>query len=169
MSYTIKLLDVDRDVALAFLHMLQVTIHTTGRFVVNAVTHDIDHRLGSLQGSRRPGYRIELRRIRLKAAKPYCGQHPGECAADGRKKLNATYLEWDDWVEFHGVVNNCIGLSGLEADVWSTPQDCKGPMWIRKGARPRVRWEYEEKVDRFGRPIRLWNQGTDDQFVGASP
>jgi hypothetical protein len=79
-----------------------------------------------------------------------------------------TYLEWNDWVEFHSIVNGVLDEYHISANVWSNPQDVRGKMWIRKadlGAR--VRYDWEENLDRSGRVERIWNQGTPDQFYTA--
>ena len=113
---------------------------------------------------------IKVKPVRLIKAKPYCGNHPGECVVNPfvgvRKKPNATYLEWDDWVKFHGLVNRVLNRFRCNADVWSTPTDVRGKMWIRKGRLSRVKWDWEEKWE-TGRfvPTRIWNQGTPDQFI----
>ena len=116
---------------------------------------------------------IRVKPVRLVKAKPYCGNHPGECVVNpflgARKKPNATYLEWDDWVAFHGLVNRVLNRFRSDANVWSTPADVRGKMWIRRGRLSRVKWDWEEKYEavRFV-PTRIWNQGTPDQFEKAS-
>lgn len=119
-------------------------------------------------GLRVSGDSILVKPVRLVKAKPYCGNHPGECQVPlfggPHKNPRATYLEWDDWVRFHGVVNRVLNRFRIEADVWSTPHDVKGKMWIRKGLKARKRYEWEETVDRYSRTVRIWNQGTEDQF-----
>jgi hypothetical protein len=103
--------------------------------------------------------------------KPYCGNHPGECLVNPftgpTKKPNATYLEWDDWVKFHAFVNRVLNRFKTNANVWSTPMDVRGKMWIRKGTSPRINWDWEERLDNYGRIVRDWNQGTPDQFKAA--
>lgn len=115
---------------------------------------------------------IKIRPVRLLKKKPYCGNHPGECVVHpifgARKKPNATYLEWDDWVKFHALVNRVLNRFKADCDVWSTPMDVRGKMWIRKGTNPRVKWDWTEDYNSMGLPIRHWNQGTPDQFLKAS-
>lgn len=114
---------------------------------------------------------LYIKPVRLRTKKPYCGNHPGECQVNPftgpTKKPNATYLEWDDWVAFHKLVNATLNRLHTHADVWSTPADVRGKMWIRKGTLPRVRWDWTEDMDRYGRAVRTWNQGTPDQFKQA--
>ena len=113
---------------------------------------------------------IAVMTVRLREKKLYCGNHPGECAVGPKRK--ATYLEWDDWVEFNGLVNDVLDKLKANADVWSLPQDVNGKMWIRKGTQRRFRYEWEDDTSEksmmriaFGNnPIRIWNQGTPDQF-----
>jgi len=111
---------------------------------------------------------IKVKPVRLVKAKPYCGNHPGPCAINPffgpRKKPNSTYLEWNDWVKFHNLVNRVLNRFHVNADVWSTPLDVRGKMWIRKGRKARILYDWTERFDEFGRAIREWNKGTDDQF-----
>ena len=111
---------------------------------------------------------IKVSRVRLKRAKPYCGNHPGTCEVDpftGKepKRKKARFLEWDDWVRFHRIVNAALNRFRAHADVWSNPHDVRGKMWIRKGTKPRRRWDWTEQL-MHGRTVRIWNQGTADQF-----
>ena len=107
---------------------------------------------------------LYLKPVRLKEKKPYCGNHPGECPVSTKPKPYTTYLEWEDWVSFHKLVNATLNRLRVHADVWSTPADVRGKMWIRKGTLPRVRWDWTEDMDRYGRTVHTWNQGTPDQF-----
>jgi hypothetical protein len=89
---------------------------------------------------RHPSWYITVRPVRLREAKPYCGQHPGECLVE-RKKPTNHLLEWDDWVEFHKIVNDVLDDAGVQADVWSVPGEplSKGSkMWIRRDGHRRV-------------------------------
>lgn len=127
---------------------LQKAIEQGGKFSALLVVSTVDEE-------------IRVQQVRLLEAKPYCGQHPGPCLLGGPKR-KSRFLEWDDWVEFHSVVNGVLDSLKVRADVWSNPQDVRGKMWIRKGSRARVRFDYEESPTAFG--VRIWNQGTDDQF-----
>ncbi len=73
--------------------------------------------------------------------------------------------KWDDWVEFNNVINDVLDKWEVDADVWSTPQETRGKMWIRKGTRRRIRYDWHERSTGWGQPLRIWNNGTDDQFV----
>lgn len=107
---------------------------------------------------------ILVSRVRLIKAKPYCGNHPGECQVSSRPKPVSTYLEWDDWVKFHSLVNKVLNRFQANANVWSLPPDVKGKMWIRKNTQGRQRYDWTERVDNYGRVVRDWNPGTEDQF-----
>jgi hypothetical protein len=113
-------------------------------------------------------YTIRVKPVRLIKAKPYCGNHPGECQINPFngpiKKKNATLLEWNDWIKFHGLVNRVLNRFHVKADVWSTPQDVRGKMWIRKGTKARKRYDWTEEYNQYGQVVRIWNQGTPDQF-----
>lgn len=113
---------------------------------------------------------IYVKPIRLKEAKPYCGQHPGECQLGATRK--ARYLEWEDWVEFNNLVNNVLDGGSVKADVFSKPPERldKGTkFWIRRGSQGRKRYDWEQSFESRGgglltRPVRVWNHGTEDQF-----
>lgn len=110
---------------------------------------------------------IIVKPVRLVKKKPYCGNHPGECQVNPflgpQKKSNATYLEWNDWVAFHAVVNRVLNRFRCHANVWSNPQDVKGKMLIRLGLKSRKRYDWTEEWNGF-QTVRIWNKGTSDQF-----
>lgn len=110
---------------------------------------------------------LYLQKIRLTTPKPYCGNHPGACYLNGRKKPTTSYLEWDDWVAFHTLVNGVCDYLQVSANIWTLPQDARGKMWIRKGTLPRLKWDYQEKWEPPGslQPLRVWNTGSADQFT----
>jgi hypothetical protein len=112
---------------------------------------------------------IVVKPVRLLKKKPYCGNHPGTCEINpftrtAPKKMNATFLEWEDWIKFHSLINRCLNKFRADADVWSTPLDVRGKMMIRKGKVARKSYDWTETTNAYGRPIRIWNQGTPDQF-----
>ncbi len=150
MPYSIKVLDgsdVER------IHVaLQKKVRADGRFNVESCVD---------------GQTILLKRVRLVTAKEYCGNHPGECVVTfpPRKKPKARFLEWQDWVDFHGIVNDLLDSMNVSADVWSRPQDARGKFWIRKGNSRRIHFDWTEEPTRWGTPLRVWNCGTPDQFV----
>jgi hypothetical protein len=106
--------------------------------------------------------------VRLTAPKPYCGNHPGPCVINPfftTPKRRSSTLEWDDWVQFHTLVNGVLDRLQVAANVWTNPQDAKGRMWIRKGMSARVRWDYTEEYNRYRyNPTRHWNTGDASQF-----
>jgi hypothetical protein len=161
MAYTVKVHGTHGEACDARDRIVKL-VNEDGRFAIHQPGPVDVYGFGSREGSRKNGYGFTLMRVRLTEPKPYCGQHPGECAV-GTKKKNMTYLEWDDWVAFHALVNRA--LLGIDADVWSMPLDIKGYMWLRKGRRVRVRYDYDEKFNTMGRAVRTWNPGTDDQFI----
>lgn len=159
MAYLVKILSEHG--ALPVLAALRSSVERDGRF-----------RLASSPGIR--GREIDLGKVRLTEKKPYCGQHPGECFVNPfgveRKRMTASYLEYDDWIAFHAVVNGALTRLGVSANVTTKPMETVrrvpglgGLYWIRKGTRHRVRYDYDEEWNGF-RPVRWWNPGTDDQF-----
>jgi len=111
------------------------------------------------------GKLIEVRSVRLVTPKPYCGQHPGPCELNGRKKRTTRFLEWDDWVAFHNVVNDVLDKLHVSADVFTRPMETVGTMYMRKADwGRRTEYDYELGVNNYGRTIQKWNLGTRDQF-----
>lgn len=109
---------------------------------------------------------IHVKPVRLRTPKPYCGQHPGECFIGPQRK--GRWLEWDDWVEFHGLVNDVLDDLKANADVWTNPpekMDKGRKMWVRRGLRRRINWDYTVEYNALGRPLATWNHGTEDQFI----
>lgn len=151
---------------------LQVALTKDGRFKVGDMHADTsalsckDRKEAGVHVWRVPT--LYLTRVRLVKAKPYCGNHPGPCEINPftgpTKKRNTVFLEWDDWVAFHTLVNKVLTRLKCSANVWTLLQDVQGRMWIRKGLQPRVKWDYIEQYNTYGLVRRVWNQGTDDQF-----
>lgn len=145
---------------------LQTTISLDGRFRFQAEGPTLSFK-GLPKNSKAPRVSIALRQIRLLKKKPYCGNHPGECEVTLRKKPNATYLEWDDWVQFNNLINDWLDGDWKlkDSDVWSNPQDVNGTFWIRKDGKRRIQYDWESDWHSIsGREIRIWNKGTPDQF-----
>ena len=162
MAYTIKFLSGGIEKQTSVLNYLNARMAKEGIFRATLTPYTDDKGIPY----------IKIKPVRLCKKKPYCGNHPGECqinAFTGKlpKKPNATYLEWDDWVKFHDLVNRVLNRFHANADVWSTPLDVRGKMWIRKGLNQRIKYEWNERFDKFGRVVRDWNQGTLDQFKAA--
>jgi hypothetical protein len=172
MAYSCKIHGTWADASNAVFE-LRKKLLADGRFVVTLSDIDKDYRKPR-DGSRKEGYTFMLKPVRLAKHKEYCGQHPGVCQVNTvfgeRKKMKATYLEWDDWVGLHDLVNDLLDELRMDADVWSTPMECKGKMWIRKGTRRRIKWEWTEGVpNAYGLSVRTWNNGTEDQFAKEAP
>lgn len=168
MPYSIKLNGGTKEAAEFVRGVLSERLNKDGRF--RAELGEIEGmRLGPKEGSRKPGFGFTVTRVRLTVKKEYCGQHPGVCLVNPlfgqRKKMKATYLEWNDWVEFNGLVNDVLDELRLDADVWSRPMETTGRMWMRKGKARRLRYDHTEQYQpgRF-LPLRIWNHGSKDQF-----
>lgn len=167
MAYTIKVHGNESD-CLKIQSALREAIKEDGRFRLQIEYIGWLNR-GKRDGSRKPGYAFRLNRVRLVEAKPYCGQHAPPCVINPftgpRKLMKATYLEWDDWVELHHLVNDVLDQGNVDADVWTMPLEVRGTMWIRKGMARRIRYDYENiwRQDHWA-PIQKWNLGTADQF-----
>lgn len=167
MAYTIQFLKGGIDKRDRVLAYLQERIAKDGRFRCNLVTGEVktsrDDRRTVGRVYSLPAILVE--QVRLVTKKSYCGNHPGECPVSDKPKPISSRLEWDDWVAFHSLVNRALNRFKADANVWSLPHDVRGRMWIRKGLYARVRYDWHEDLDRIGRTIRVWNQGTPDQFI----
>lgn len=111
---------------------------------------------------------IFVTRVRLLKKKPYCGNHPGSCPVGSRKPMSS-FLEWNDWVRFHRIINRVLDETGLNAEVWSFPQDVSGKMWIRLNNWGRRKYSWDEQFGRFAGQIRrVWNRGdkNDGEYEG---
>lgn len=64
---------------------------------------------------------IKLRSVRLRQAKPYCGNHAGPCRV-GRPSQHRRlrYLEGADWVEFNDLINNVLDQCEVSAKAWTS-------------------------------------------------
>ena len=116
---------------------------------------------------------LHVKPVRLKSPKEYCGQHPGECVVvlgGERPKCRSSCLEWEDWVEFHALVNRVLDRLQVTADAYTNPAeplDRGRRMYVRRGglgARRKWDWETDHSKDSHGR-FRVWNHGTPDQFA----
>lgn len=178
MAYTIQILYGGEEKRNKVFQALQERIAKDGRFrcdlemtweplsredklIARYPTHD----------GRRPPQCVEgirIHKVRLTEKKPYCGNHPGPCPLSDKPKPRSTLLEWDDWVAFHKLINRTLNKFRTKANVFTLPYDVQGRMWIRKSDKARVRWDYEERVrPGFLISLRIWNQGTPDQFEAA--
>ena len=160
--YTIALLNHKTDAARLY-QALQARIAQDGRFRVNEIM------VREVKGLSA----ILIKGVRLTQAKPYCKQHALECQVDpftGKlpHKPMATFLEWSDWISFHQVVNNLLNQRHVSANIWTNPPeklDKGNRMWIRRGLLPRIKWDVEGTVNRFGRIDEVWNHGDTSQFT----
>lgn len=112
---------------------------------------------------------LTLKPVRLRKAKPYCGQHADICQINpftGKlpKKPMAKFLEFNDWISFHKLVNGVLNRLKAHANVFSDPMECKGRFWIRKDLKPRVKFDSETDYDSYGRAFHKWDLGSDSQF-----
>ena len=173
--YTIQLLNGDVDRMRRLDDALMVRIEKDGRFRVGQHMVTISNLTGrENQEANRPYFArfgvptLYMQAIRLVNPKPYCGQHPGPCQLNGRPKPKTRLLEWDDWVAFHNLVNAFLNQRHVKANVFTTPRETRGKFWIRKNLNPRIRYDYdEESRGGFLVPLRVWNNGTPDQFKFA--
>lgn len=167
MAYTIQFLKGNEEKRNRVLVYLRERLIKDGRFNCRLVGSHIatskHDRLGMAKAVYTvPGILIE--KVRLVKAKSYCGNHPGSCLASDKRKPIATYLEWDDWVAFHGIVNRVLNRFKSDANVWTLPQDVKGKFLIRQGLKARIKYDWTEEINSYGQPVHIWNTGDYSQF-----
>lgn len=104
---------------------------------------------------------VHISCVRLKRAKPYCGQHPGPCLAFGRRHIKATYLEGLDWVGWNNLINDALDRHAIEADVWSyNRESLEHRYFVRRGRQRRVSYPFEYRSN-----FAHWTQGGDNCFA----
>jgi hypothetical protein len=111
-------------------------------------------------------YGIKLYNIRLKRAKPYCGQHPGPCVAlFPRPHRNHRYLEGLDWVGWNQMLNDVLDKMEVEADAFSFNRESLTPRYfIRRGRLRRLKYPYEYRGN-----FAHWTQGSiEEDFVDCN-
>lgn len=105
---------------------------------------------------------VNIKNIRLKESKEYCGNHPNACEIQvvGRKNRKAKFLEGADWVEFNDRLNDVLDRLYVNANVNSAI--CN----IRIGYDRRVQydshWNFNQwEWDRNGFPnhYESWTHG----------
>jgi hypothetical protein len=160
MAYTIRFHEVRSELTIAAAVALANRLVSDGRF--SAALED-----GPKRGD------IVLRKIRLREAKLYCGQHAGPCDLPRpfeRPKKKLRILEWFDFIEFNGLVNDVLDELHCAADVWSTPPDLRldrgRKLWVRRGEKRRHRWDVEARPIRNGEQWLDYvaNHGSEEQF-----
>lgn len=123
---------------------------------------------------------FELRTVRLITSTPYCGNHAGPCIvrfAGVRARRTGRWLEGEDWIKVHALVNGVLDAYGVACDVYTNGADVftvpgipKKRMVVRSatlGARRRFDYTDGAKPgDTF--PHYRWNPGTDDQFESGT-
>lgn len=155
--YTIQILKGGEEKRDRVLDYLRKRIEKEGRFTAE---------LHKARDGKLPS--IHVSPVRLVKSKPYNGQGPGGNQPNPfiqRTARNAKYLQWNDWVRFHGLVNRVLNRFRTDANVWTEPPYISGKMWIRKGLRARYHYDVTTGFDRYGRVTQEWNPGDDSQFA----
>lgn len=88
--------------------------------------------------------RIELKSIRLKTSKEYCGSHPGACELAFREHRNRKYLEGADWVEFNDMLNIYMDTNQISCVIWSAPMERQVS---QRGERMRIRIGMHRRIN----------------------
>lgn len=112
---------------------------------------------------------IELRGVRLKESRPYCGNHAGPCDANNphaRKnkdgsKPKSKCLEGLDWISVHNIVNDWLdSIPDSVSEVFTSGAECDGgKIYVRREGKRRMRWDYIQIHRNIGVPLRPWLSG----------
>ncbi len=121
-------------------------------------------------------YVIEMRSIRLRKAKPYCGQHAGPCQIERKLKMSRC-LETNDWIALHKLVNDAHDKCHVKSDIHTTRVDTyrvRGLVnkflirTVEWGARKRFDYINEQPNNLFGIAHFVFNPGTRSQFENGT-
>lgn len=87
---------------------------------------------------------VEIRMVRLRRKKGYCGAHPGPCLALFRKHRVGAWLEGADWVGFFHGVNNALDAAAVDCRLFSHNRETRdvGRYYLRRGRERRVHYPY---------------------------
>lgn len=96
--------------------------------------------------------KIKILKVRVKAGKAYCGNHPYGCEIGGVDK-KAKFLEGADWVEFDDLLNDALDSLLVDAKVSSSV------CILRKGRRRRT--NYDGNYNGGGRNAQ-WDKDAPD-------
>lgn len=106
---------------------------------------------------------LNLKKIRLKSSKDYCGSHPAACERVGSPHNHTKFLEGADWVEFNDTLNNLCDKLKVSACILSSSPEFRGPMVIRLGMHRRQRYG-SEYPNEFRSPIPV-----NQRWIGHEP
>lgn len=95
---------------------------------------------------------IKILKVRVKAGKAYCGNHPYGCEIGGVDK-KARFLEGADWVEFDDLLNDVLDSLNVDAKVSSSA------CILRKGRLRRT--NYDGNFLWFGKNA-VWDKNAPD-------
>jgi hypothetical protein len=163
--YTIQVFDSNRSGEV--FHALQQAITLDGRFKTRRMWVEV---LKTTREDRKTLGKVYtlpailIQGIRLTYKKPYCGQHAAQECPVGTRKPNMSLCEWNDWINFHNLINATLDHLQVAANVWTLPLEVKGKFWIRKGMKARVRFDADISYNSMGRRVEHWNLGDDTQF-----
>lgn len=85
--------------------------------------------------------RLDIRTVRCKSRKEFCGNHPGPCVLAGHKEKKGLWLEGADWVEFNDLLNDVLDKMNEEATIFSRPREIIRQLFIRKGGLRRTGYD----------------------------
>lgn len=96
------------------------------------------------------GGSLEIKMVRLRVRKSYCGNHPNECVINpyiGEQKHKVCrFLEGADWVEFNDLLNDALDAGGISCVIFSRPLEIKERLMVRKGTMRRTAYNSEPLI-----------------------
>lgn len=115
---------------------------------------------------------IEIKGVRLKTRKEYCGSHPGACELAFSVHRVLSCLEGADWVEFNDMLNNHMDEHNISCVIWSAPKErqlsqTKERMRIRIGMHRRASYDMRPNERGLGNATWELNGQVNDFMLGS--
>lgn len=117
---------------------------------------------------------VDIPKVRLRAPKEFCGNHPAACEVGNPHHRKGRHLEGADWVQFNDELNNILDRMNVSARVQSAQVILrKGPVrrthyghrypgqgnaeWLKDSDRE---WDWEDARATRPHPISTFDEGT---------
>lgn len=125
---------------------------------------------------------VDIWRVRLRAPKEFCGNHPAACEIGNPHHRKGRYLEGADWVQFNDELNNILDRMGVSARVESVlvilrkgslrrthyshgyPSSGRNAQWKKDSDREE---DWGDCMDTILRPVSTFDEGTPGVYRRA--
>ena len=89
---------------------------------------------------------IDIRKVRLRRSKAFCGNHPNACVLGG-VDAKRSFLEGADWIEMNELINDVLDRNYSGATAFSRPIEIKDKLYVRKDGHRRISYGSQEIVN----------------------